>query len=146
MWKNILSSIGIGGVTIDTILQKKTYQRGDKIKGAVLIRGGQAAEPIESLIVSLHLQVNEVREDSDFSYHEKDLKEITIPMNRDVQPQEKLTIPFTLEIDEEHPATDEKNKTFLKTTALIPQAIDPSDQDEVIIVSGKKKRRLSGLA
>ena len=135
MWKNILSSIGIGGVAIDTALQKTTFQRGDKIEGKVLINGGQAPEPIDNLVVSLHLQVEEVREDSDFSYRDKDLKEIIIPIKRDIKPKEKIIIPFSLEIDPEHPPTNNKNKTFLKTTAVIPQAVDPSDQDELVILN-----------
>ncbi|OCA85106.1 sporulation protein [Pseudobacillus wudalianchiensis] len=135
MWKHILSSIGIGGVEIDTALPKMTYQRGDKIEGKVLINGGQASEPIETLIVSLHVQMDKVREDSDFSYIDKELKEIVIPIQRDIKPKENITIPFSLEIDLEHPPTNDKNKTFLKTTAVIPQAVDPSDQDELIILT-----------
>ncbi|MFL0361587.1 sporulation protein [Pseudobacillus sp. 179-B 2D1 NHS] len=135
MWKHILSSIGIGGVAIDTALQKAAYHRGDKIEGTVLINGGRAAEPIDALIVSLHLQMDEVREDSDFAYHDKDVKEILIPIQREIQPKEKLTIPFSLEIDLEHPPTSDTNKTFLKTTAVIPQAVDPSGQDELIILN-----------
>ncbi|KZN99758.1 hypothetical protein A4244_17335 [Bacillus badius] len=138
MWKNILSSIGIGGVAIDTVLEKTDYHAGEKMKGKVLINGGQAAEPIDALVISWYLQIHEVREDSDFSYHDKELKEMTLPIQRDIQPKEKLTIPFTLEIDAEHPPTSATHQTFLKTTAVIPQAVDPFDQDEVIILPKRK--------
>ncbi|MGG6446486.1 sporulation protein [Pseudobacillus badius] len=138
MWKNILSSIGIGGVAIDTVLEKTDYHAGEKMKGKVLINGGQAAEPIDALVISWYLQIHEVREDSDFSYHDKELKEMIIPIQRDIQPKEKLTIPFTLEIDAEHPPTSAAHQTFLKTTAVIPQAVDPFDQDEVIILPKRK--------
>ncbi|KAB7704227.1 hypothetical protein F9802_18220 [Bacillus aerolatus] len=139
MWKNFLSSIGVGGVKIDTVLHKTKFKKGDKVEGKVLIKGGQAAEPVDAVTLTLYLHYEEVREDSDFAYREKDMKEMTIPINRNVMPEEKVLIPFSIELNREHPSTNAKNKTFLKTTVVIPRAVDPSDQDELIILTEEKK-------
>ncbi|HZG69903.1 MAG TPA: sporulation protein [Chondromyces sp.] len=138
MWKDFLSSIGIGSVKVDTRLEKKAYVQGEAIKGEVLIKGGIAEEQIESIAITMFLRYESVRPDSDFTFHDKDLDELVIPLTDEIDSNEEKRIPFTLQLDKKHPATSEKYQTFLRTTLLIPQAIDSSDEDEIIVRTVKE--------
>lgn len=134
MWKDFFSSIGIGSVKVDTVLQNQKAKPGETIKGNIVIRGGQADEPIEKINVLLYLQYKEVHKDSDFSWHDKHIEKLTINMNRDIKAREEESIPFILKIPADSPKTGEKHKWFIQTTVFIHQAIDPKDEDEILIV------------
>ncbi len=134
MWKKFFSSIGIGSVKVDTILYDKKAALGEMIKGDVLICGGQTDEPIQKINLLLYLQYEEVRKDSDFSWHDKHIDELTIVVNRHIKAGEKDRIPFTMKIPADGPKTGEKHKWFLQTTVLINQSVDPTDEDELMIV------------
>ncbi|KKB33827.1 sporulation protein [Bacillus thermotolerans] len=135
MWKEFLSSIGIGGAEVDTILAKKEWKQGEKAEGKVIIKGGPSEQPVESIILTLSHHYEQVNPDSDFSHRIQDLKELVLPIERNIQPEEEISIPFSIELDSNHPVTEGDHKTFLKTTAVIGQGLDPSDEDEVIILS-----------
>lgn len=134
MWKNFFSSIGIGSVKVDTILHDQKAAPGEMIQGDVVIYGGQADKPIQKINLLLYLQYEEVRKDSDFSWHDKHIDKLTIVVNRHIKAGEKERIPFTMKIPDDGPRTGEKNKWFLQTTVLINQSVDPTDEDELMIV------------
>ncbi len=133
MWRDFFSSIGIGSVKIDTVVNEKTAAPGETISGQVFLKGGQADEPVEKIQILLYLQYEEVREDSDFSWHDKHIEEITINVNKAIKAGEKNTIPFFVSVPENGPKTDEKHKWFIRTKAFIGQAVDPEDEDEIIV-------------
>ncbi|WP_100331089.1 sporulation protein [Bacillus xiapuensis] len=133
MLKRFLSSIGIGGVTIDTVVTPRTCSAGDTVKGKVMISGGRAEVYIQSIVLQLVTEIEETRDDSDFAYQENEIERITLDIDRAISPDETKEIPFKLSIQEHHPATREHQRTYLRTTAVIPQAVNPTDQDELVI-------------
>ncbi|OLN21593.1 hypothetical protein BTO30_14010 [Domibacillus antri] len=134
MWKEFFSSIGLDSVKVDTVIHDKHAEPRDTIKGEVRIQGGLADEIIDKIIVLLYLQYEEVHEDSDFSWHDKHIEEVTIDVKRNIKSGEQDQVPFTIMIPQNAEKTDEKHKWYLKTTVVIPAAVDPTDEDEIMIV------------
>jgi sporulation-control protein len=131
MWKELLSSIGIGNAKVDTIVHNPSVKTGEKIKGEVQIRGGVSAQVIDEIVLLLYVQYREDKEDSDFTHHVKELSETRLEKIGTIQAGEERKIPFSIEIDKDHPKTDSKYETFLRTTLMVSQAVDPKDEDTI---------------
>ncbi|WP_042346875.1 sporulation protein [Bacillus massiliigorillae] len=134
MWKKFMSSIGLGNIMVDTILDHKQYRRGESMNGIVHIKGGAAEQVIDEIVLTLVLKYEQDREDSDFSYHEKTLHEIILKDIHHVDSNEYCSIPFSIDILDNHPITEKGVETILRTKIIVPQAVDPEDEDQVIIV------------
>lgn len=133
MWKKFMSSIGFGNVTVDTVLPKQTYKQGELLEGSVKVKGGAAEQDIERIELRLILIYEQDKEDSDFSYHEKELYEMALTNLHHVDSNELYSIPFSIPIDKTHPKTEAGVETVLRTKVLIHQGIDPEDEDKILI-------------
>ncbi|WP_219169861.1 sporulation protein [Bacillus sp. MCCB 382] len=133
MLNKFLSSIGIGHVKVDTIVHTTEISPGDHIKGDVVLKGGMADQPINKVQLLLLYKYEEDKKDSDFCYHEKDLKTITIDNIGTIKAGEEKRIPFEFPTESDHPKTTDTDQTILRTTVDIPQAVDPTDEDSIFI-------------
>ncbi|WP_433742368.1 sporulation protein [Falsibacillus pallidus] len=133
MWKEFLSSVGIGSMKVDTIVHEPKISRPGKIEGEVVIHGGSCDQKVEGIDLRLVYRYEAVKEESDFTQHEKDIHEETIESIEMVKANEIKRIPFTLMISNDHPVSVEENETILRTTVRIPNAVDPFDEDKIII-------------
>lgn len=133
MWKELFSSIGINSVKVDTVIENQIVAPGEEIKGRISIKGGHAEEPIEKIQVLLYLQYEEVKEDSDFSWHEKHIEEVIIQYKRNIKAGETNMLPFKMKVPSKGPKTDEAHKWFIRTKVFIDQAVDPEDEDEILV-------------
>ena len=133
MFKKVITSIGFGNIVIDTKLEKDTFHPGESLNGTVVMNGGLAEKKINGILLTLLIKYEADKEDSDFSYHEKVVTEQKITTNMSVPAKEIISFPFTLDIPEEHPLTAEGTETVLRTKLLVAQAIDPMDEDTIII-------------
>ncbi|MCA1062870.1 sporulation protein (plasmid) [Cytobacillus spongiae] len=133
MIKQFLSSIGIGHVKVDTIVHKTEISPGDFIEGEVVLVGGMSDQPVNEVYLLLLEKYEEDKEDSDFPYHEKDVDTIILNDIGTIRAGEEKRIPFSFPTSSEHPKTTETNKTILRTTVDIPQAVDPTDEDSIFV-------------
>ena len=134
MWKEFISSIGFGNVVVDTKVKKKQYDVGDTVSGIVEIKGGIVEQEIKAVVLTLFVQYEQDKEDSDFSYHQKELKEIVLTDVDHIQSNEKITIPFSIDIPMDHLKTKPGVETILRTKLLVEHGVDPTDEDTWIIV------------
>lgn len=133
MFKKVISSIGFGNVTIDTKLNDDTFHPGDTASGVVEINGGIYEKKINGIILTLLTKYEADKEDSDFSYHEKVVSEHNITSDLIIPPKKQISLPFTLQIPSGQPLSDEQTETVLRTKLLVSQAVDPVDEDTIII-------------
>ncbi|MEG9297835.1 sporulation protein [Mangrovibacillus sp. Mu-81] len=133
MLEKFLSSIGIGHVKVDTVVPNATITAGDNINGEVIIEGGMADQQVNEVQLLLLFKYEEDKEDSDFPYHEKEIKTIILKDIGTIKAGEKKAISFQFPTDRDHPKTTESNQTILRTTVDIPQAVDPTDEDSIIV-------------
>ena len=134
MWKEFISSIGFGNVVVDTKVKKKQYQVGDTVSGVVEIKGGIVEQDIKGIVLTLLIQYEQDKEDSDFSYHQKEVKEVVLTDIEHVQSNEEISIPFSIHIPIDHWKTKAGVETILRTKLLVEYSVDPTDEDTLIIV------------
>ncbi len=133
MWKEFLTSIGIGHIKVDTVVKEAALNRGERIEGEVIIHGGIADQPINKISLTLLINHDSYREDSDFSFHEKEIKSVVLENIEFIQANSEKKITFSIELDSDHPITSEKVETLLRTYVDIPNAVDVKDEDKIII-------------
>ncbi len=142
MWKKFMSSIGFGNVTVDTKLEKKQYRQGEEITGIVEVRGGEVEQDIEGIVLTLIVKYEQDKEDSDFSYHEREIQEIILNKVQHIDSREISSQTFTMQLTKDHPVTTEKMETILRTKLIVPQAVDPEEEDQVVIISHDQETAL----
>lgn len=127
-----LASFGIGAATVDTVLDQNTYTAGDLIQGKVKIKGGNVAQSIDAIYISLN--VNYTNESGDAKFEEtasifnKKLNEPFV-----IEVNEEKEIPFSFNVPYDAPATVGKTRAWLHTGLDIKMAVDPEDQDAITI-------------
>lgn len=137
-----MSSIGFGNVTVDTKLEKKQYRQGEEITGIVEVRGGEVEQDIEGIVLTLIVKYEQDKEDSDFSYHEREIQEIILNKVQHIDSREISSQTFTMQLTKDHPVTTEKMETILRTKLIVPQAVDPEEEDQVVIISHDQETAL----
>ncbi|WP_174733135.1 sporulation protein [Mesobacillus harenae] len=133
MWKEFLSSIGFGSAKVETVIAKEVYKPGDTIKGVVKIHGGNTEQTINKITLSLYTSLEETRDDSDFSFIDEECRHVELGNIGTIHPGEQRSIPIQIPLSANHPITKGNLKTFLRTSLGIPQAVNTTSEDEIII-------------
>ncbi|WP_158598293.1 sporulation protein [Falsibacillus albus] len=134
MWKEFLSSIGIGNMKVDTIVRNPRLSRKDRIEGEIVIYGGNIVQKVDAILLSLLYRYEEIKEDSDFTQHEREIMEKSISDIGKIKPKETKRIPFEIALESDHPLTHGSSETVLRTILLIPNSINPQDEDTIVVV------------
>lgn len=134
MWKEFLSSIGIGSIKVDTIVENPTLTPASELKGEVVIEGGMSDQEVNKIVLTIFIREEDYRKDSDFSYHEKELHGFALEEIGTVKAEEVKRVPFKFLLSKDHPISDKGTETFLRTLVDIPQAVDPVDEDSIKVV------------
>ncbi len=134
-FKKILASIGIGAAEVDTILEKEEFMAGEVLKGYVLLKGGNTDQQIDKIKIFLLTQIP-------FGTPDEGGQTVYTVLEQDVLPNPLLLkakttqqIPFEFEIPTDTPLSLNANtQTWLKTSADIDSALDPTDADHIRIL------------
>lgn len=128
----MLSSVGIGAATVDTILFKNQFAQGETITGTVTIKGGQVEQQIDDIYVSIETD------------YKSDETRVTVTLNQQklsqgfmIAANEKKEFPFSIQLPFHTPLTMGRSKIWLETGLDIKNAIDPSDRDYIKVVPGE---------
>jgi len=62
------ASIGIGSATVDTILEKSTYQAGEVMRGEIVVQGGNVEQQVDTIFLTVNTTY--IRESNDHKYTE----------------------------------------------------------------------------
>jgi sporulation-control protein len=122
--KRLLSSIGIGAATVDTILPGAEVRPGERVDLVVELSGGDAVQRIDGLYFTLKAEsagdewvVDRYEFDGSFT----------------IDPGEERTEQVTLRIPVWTPVTRGGPRVWLETGVDIDWAIDPTDSDDVSV-------------
>ncbi|QIN79832.1 hypothetical protein GBA65_16295 [Rubrobacter marinus] len=126
MFRKLLSSIGVGGATVDTRLSHDTLVPGETVSGETIIEGGSG--PQEFQRIYLYVSTQYKHEDS---LHEHILVEHSVGGEVSVDAGEKRTIPFSFPLPYETPLSLGRHDVYVRTGLDVPNAIDPSDVDPI---------------
>ncbi|KIL45360.1 sporulation protein [Jeotgalibacillus soli] len=133
MFEKIVSSIGINGVLVDTIIDRPSYSPGEQINGSIKIVGGIADQEISGILLTLIATFKKEPIDSDFSSYDEELEKILFKEVIIVRAGEEVIKPYEINLSNEHPISSSTVNSFLKTKVLVENGVDPSDYDEIII-------------
>ncbi|XZG70691.1 sporulation protein [Chitinibacteraceae bacterium HSL-7] len=155
MFKKLLAAVGVGGATVDTVLQNASLFPGETLHGEVRIQGGQVAQEIE--YVDLVLMTEAEHESGE---HES---RVALPLGRfraagrtRVEAGQRLVLPFALALPMETPvnhagmlATPGSNwppqvraAVWVHTDLAIASAVDASDRDFIEVKPLPQMQRL----
>ncbi|MEH1012947.1 sporulation protein [Micromonospora sp. CPCC 206060] len=138
VFKKMLSALGVGGPSVDTVLANPNTRPGLSLDGQVNLRGGDAAASIEQISVSLVTRVEIEGGDTEYAgimeFHR-------MPVSGPLQlaPAQELAIPFQLPVPWETPITDVYGQRLhgmmmgLRTEVAVARAVDKSDLDQVAV-------------
>lgn len=132
MFENLLTRIGIGGVTVDTRLSQTSYRPEDNIDGIIEITGGGGTQSVEDIELILYKVISGYRKDSDFDEHLEELQTIRLERSVTIEKGETLDIPFEFSVSG-LTVSDDKHSVRLHTKVFLPNSVDAEDEDDIRI-------------
>lgn len=126
--KRTLASIGIGAAQVDTVLNTDRAHPGEEISGSIHIAGGDTAQEIEYIALSLMTRYLHEVGDSE-AYINYALSETRVRDRFEVKPGETLELPFQLQVPWETPLSLGRTLVWVHTALSVSMAMDPSDRD-----------------
>lgn len=125
-----LASIGIGSATVDTMLEKSTYQAGEVMRGEIVVQGGNVEQQVDTIFLSVNTTY--IRESNDHKHTEVvALQKVKVTEPFVIAAGEKKAIPFSLTLPFETPITAGKTQVWIQTGLDIKNAVDPHDKDYI---------------
>ncbi|WP_028544738.1 sporulation protein [Paenibacillus taiwanensis] len=133
MFNRLLASVGIGNAKVDTLLEHARYAPGDQVQGVVKIVGGQVAQQVDGIRLTLMTQY--LKESNDHKHWVNcELARYRVSEAFTLQPNEQRDFPVHIILPQQTPLTIGKAPVWLKTELDIASAVDPSDHDRIEIV------------
>jgi sporulation-control protein len=146
MFKRMLSAFGVGGPSVDTVLDSPHTVPGQTITGQVRIEGGSADAEISQIVLSLVTRV-EAEHAGGFSFNDDDderggvreFSRIVVQQGVRVPAGQLVSIPFRLQIPWETPITAvggsplPRMSVGVRTELLIAGAPDKGDLDPLLV-------------
>ncbi|AKG74156.1 sporulation protein [Salinicoccus halodurans] len=132
MFENLLTRIGIDGVTVDTRLSDASYRVEDDIDGVIEITGGSSTQSVEDIELTLYKVISGYRKDSDFDEHQEVLQTIRLEHTVTIGTDETVEIPFEFSVSG-LTVSDDRHSVRLHTKVFLPNSIDAKDEDDIRI-------------
>lgn len=130
LFNKALASIGIGNAKVDTKLERTRYTAGDVMRGIVEVKGGNVAQEVDSIYVSV--MTTYVRESDDRKVVDEAVvikEKLNEPFT--INPGEVREFPLEMTLPHETPITQGKTRVWVATGLDIKQAVDPNDKDYI---------------
>lgn len=138
MFGKLMSGLGLGGVSIDTILHNVTLQAGGTVSGEICFKGASSSKKINGL--SLQLMTTAEVESGDSEYNsDLCLQRWQISGAFDLPANQEHRIPFSIQLPLETPITEvqchfNKTKVWIYTHLDVDWGIDGRDRDFLKII------------
>lgn len=132
MLEKFLSTIGIGTMKVDTVVDQPQLSHGESLSGKIYINGGKTEQIVEFIKLEVLKRTEGYREDSDFDVTNVCVAKHTIEMVGSIKSKETRMVPFELIPDERWESKAENVKLFLRTSIHITNAVDVQDEDEIV--------------
>jgi len=131
----IIASVGIGSVSVDTIIENPRICAGDEVRGYINIKGGKTPQEIENIYLYVMTKVEKESNNLKFVGKEK-IQEIVIPVSRIVSFGDNIQFPFNFILHKQAPISTIKTPVWIHTGLDIKSALDPKDNDSLQVCAG----------
>lgn len=125
----ILSRIGIGAATVDTVLPKLELRPGETVRVDVELSGGDSNQEIGGIAFVLKARVG-----ADGDGDERVIAEFGADRSISLVADEERTIPVDVDVPLWTPVTTGGVSVWLETRLDIDWARDPTDEDQIEVV------------
>lgn len=133
----VLSRIGIGSATVDTILETETVRPGDSIEAHVEIEGGSDEQEVAELELAVATRYQIPSEEDSVSYGTAELSEMELTSGFTIEPDTDRTMDVPpIEIPYTTPATISQTEVWVQTGLEIDWSVDPTDEDHLQVEPG----------
>ncbi|MDN7243923.1 sporulation protein [Planococcus shenhongbingii] len=130
-FKQFLSSIGIGSLKINTVVERPHLEEGETLNGTVYFTGGNSDQEIEYIELNVVKQIENYREDSDFDVIENIVAKQSLEFIGSVKSKDAAMHQFDIVPDERWLLQNSKGKLILRTIVHIVNGVDVQDEDEI---------------
>lgn len=128
--KKVLSSIGIGAATVDTVFPRTELVPGETVTADVELYGGESTQEIEDIYFQLKTRF------ADGDGGERTVTEFTLGEAVTLEPGDERTVPVDVTVPLWTPLTEGGTSVWLETGLEIDWAVDPTDEDRIEVVPG----------
>lgn len=133
----LLSRVGIGSATVDTILETDRVQPGDAIDAHVAIEGGSEQQAVDDLEIGVATAYQVPTDDDDFTYETAEISETELTDGFTIEPDEERTLDIPpIEIPVTTPPTMDQTSVWIQTGLDIDWSVDPTDEDHLAVDPG----------
>lgn len=135
-FNKMLATIGIGAAKVDTKLEKSSYVAGEGIKGEVEVYGGNVAQQIDAIYLTLYTTY--IKELDDRKYTAKaPIQKYKVNDPFTIGINETKVIPFFFTLPVDCPVTIGNTRVWVETELAIRSGVDSEDKDYIEIRPGK---------
>ncbi|MEI5907323.1 sporulation protein [Bacillus spongiae] len=130
LFNKVFASFGIGAAKVDTSLEKGVYEAGETVNGVVSIVGGNIAQEIDSIYLSVNTTYIRESDDRKFTDTASIFKtRLNEPFM--INENETKEIPFSFLLPYDTPLTYGNTRVWVSTGLDIKNAVDPTDKDYI---------------
>jgi Sporulation control protein len=134
--KRVLSSIGVGAATVDTVFPRTDLGPSETVTADVELYGGDATQNIEGIYFQLKTRL------ADDEDRERIVGEFAVDEAVTLEPDEERTIPVEVTVPQWTPLTRGGTSVWLETGLDIDWAKDPTDRDRIDVLPGEHSTAL----
>lgn len=136
MFKSILRSLGIGGASVETVLDRPEVAVGGRLTGEVRITGGDSEQDIRGVVLEIVTRCRVETRGDEKVYAEISLGEARLDPGV-IGPRATKTLPFQIVLPASTPLTVGSTSTVLRTRLDVAGAVDPKDADPVRVLPNR---------
>jgi sporulation-control protein len=122
--KRVLTSVGIGNATVDTVLASTTVAPGETVPAEIHVSGGDAEQTVDA--IDLELKTTYATEGG---YAETTVGRTRLVEPFGVDPGERTTYEAELTVPHATPLTLGRVDVWVETELALSMAVDPEDRD-----------------
>lgn len=133
----LLSRVGIGSATVDTVLETDTVRPGDSIDAHVEIEGGSDEQEVGELELAVATAYQVPSDGDDPVYDTAEINEMELTSGFTIEPDVDRTIDVPpIEIPFTTPSTISRTEVWIQTGLEIDWSVDPTDEDQLTVEPG----------
>jgi len=133
----LLSSLGIGAATVETILPDGALAPGETVEVTVEIKGGSVQQTIDGLYFGLLTKTDG---------SDQLIAQFRVVESLTVDAGQRRTIETEITIPPWTPVTRGDRRVWLKTGLDVSWAVDPNDEDDIVVAPGPHMEALFAAA
>ncbi|WP_412518366.1 sporulation protein [Staphylococcus simulans] len=132
MFEKLLTSLGVGALTVETRLEKDVFDANELISGKVVLKGGDADQQISKIKLSLIEHKENETEHSDFDEMENILQVYEINSEQVIEADQTVEKSFEFPL-EKYKFQNNTDALTLRTYVYIDNGADAEEDAEITI-------------